>query len=334
MSDRAALALDAPAKVNLGLRIRGRRPDGYHLLESLFVPLDLADRVEIELGSVEDGVGSAARVSLELAGEQAGGVPADGTNLAARAAAAFLAAASRPDLVASLRLVKHIPAQAGLGGGSSDAGAVLRGLCALLPDAVAPAALAALALRLGADVPFFLDPRPAIVRGIGDEVETLPAFAALSLVLVHPGIGLSTAAVYEAYDALRGALTHSPPGPTVRPVEGPLGPEALAGLLRNDLEPAALRLCPVIARLRERIEGAGAVAVGMSGSGPTLFGVFRDESSAKNAAAAVEQETRRALGPRNRVGAWVRVARTRSSQPPRGDERAGREPSNGASPNW
>ncbi len=237
-----SLLLEAPAKVNLGLRIRGRRSDGYHLLESLFVPLDLSDRLRVDVGAV---VASAPRrVTLAVSGDRAAGVPGDDSNLAVRAAQAFLAAAGRTDLVVAIQLEKRIPAQAGLGGGSSDAGAVLRALSALVPWAAGPEALAALALHLGADVPFFLEPRPALVTGIGERIEPAPKTPPLVLLLAHPGIGLSTAEVYAAFDALAGALTAREPGPTVRPPEGPLEPEALARLLENDLEPAALRLCP------------------------------------------------------------------------------------------
>lgn len=333
MKPAAALVLEAPAKVNLGLRIRGRRPDGYHLLESLFAPLDLTDRLRVEVGSPAPGP-TGQRVSLRVSGERAAGVPADASNLVVRAAEAFLAAAERPDLGVAIELEKRVPAQAGLGGGSSDAGAVLRALGALLPGAVAQPALAAMALRLGADVPFFLDPRPAWVRGIGEQIEPLPGLAPLVLLLVHPGAGLSTAAVYAAFDAIAGALTPPACGPTVTPPEGPLEPETLARLLENDLEPAALRLCPPLLRLRQRIAGAGALAVGMSGSGPTLFGVFSDEPAARQAAARMDEEAGRKDGPRSGPAVWARVARTVSAPKPAVPVTSCRELADGASPNW
>ena len=176
----------APAKINLGLRIVGRREDGYHLLESLFVPIDLADRVAIEPRETGD-----LEFHLE---SDAPGVPVDGSNLAARAARAFLGAAG---IEAGLRLVleKQIPVGAGLGGGSSDAAAVLRGLARIYPDAISPLELRDLALRLGADVPYFLDPKPALVTGIGEEIEPLPGIPAFSLLLVYPGVPLATSDV-------------------------------------------------------------------------------------------------------------------------------------------
>ena len=333
------IRLDAPAKVNLGLRIEGRRADGYHLLESLFVPLDLADRVSVAIRRVTAGGSAQDRVSLSVHGERAAGVPTDASNLAARAAAGFLEAAGQEGLAVEIGLEKRVPSPAGLGGGSSDAGAVLRALAALVPRVLPAEKLAALALRLGADVPFFLDPRPAMVRGVGERVEPVSGLPSLVLLLVHPGIGLSTAAVYAAFDALDAALTPRSPGPTVMPPEGPLEPEALARLLVNDLEPAALRLCPPIARLRSQLSDAGALAVGMSGSGPTLFGVFPDESSARSAAAKFgrenfEREAGRLNGRRNGPPIWTWVARTANAPQPELPLSSDRRSDDGASPNW
>lgn len=270
------MRLSAPAKVNLGLRILGRREDGYHLLESLFVPIDLVDRVQIEPRDTPS-------VALQLDGDVPG-VPADGSNLALRAARAFLAAAG---IEAGLGLVleKRIPASAGLGGGSSDAAAVLRGLARLYPDAISPEGLLGLALGLGADVPFFLDPRPALVTGIGERIEAISGLPAFPLLLAHPGAPLATPDVYRAYDALPASLTPVQTGSTMLRISAlrECGDGALAELLENDLEPVVGRLCPRITELREVIEGSGALAVGMSGSGPTVFGIFRDTIAASQA---------------------------------------------------
>ena len=274
----APLHARAPAKLNLGLRVVGRRADGYHELESVFAPLDLADEIEIEIAA-------AARpdVQLALAGAPAG-VPADETNLAVRAAAGFLAAAGLACAV-KIRLTKRIPAAAGLGGGSSDAGAVLRALAASFPDALGPQALARLALALGADVPYFLAPCAARVAGIGERIQPLPDFAGLACLLVNPGVPLPTAAVFAAYDA--------------RPVQPAAAIDAELGLdLANDLARPAEQLCPAIAPLRERLRAEGARAVGLSGSGPTLYGIFPD------AAEAARARARAAFAP----PVWARVA--------------------------
>ena len=155
----------APAKINFGLRLVGRRADGYHEIESIFLPLDLADDLRLNLRRDTE-----PRVTLaveQAAGTPEAAVPTDDRNLAARAARAFLESA-RLAAAVDIRLAKRIPAAAGLGGGSSDAGAVLRTLAAAFPDALSPDAVARLGLRLGADVPFFLDPRPALVTGVGE----------------------------------------------------------------------------------------------------------------------------------------------------------------------
>ena len=277
------LELLAPAKINLGLRIVGLREGCYHELESLFLPLELADRIRI---GVEPGEAGAVELALEGADSE---VPGGAENLAARAASAFQRVSG---LAAHIRigLQKAIPASAGLGGGSSDAGAVLRGLSELYPGAVQ--GLADLALELGADVPFFLDPHPARVGGIGEEIELVEELPALSVVLLLPETRLATAAVYSAWDASGAALT-PPAADSTMPVlftlqrlqtdAGRISVEEWAEALRNDLEPAAVALCPGITGLSRRMREIGAVAVGMSGSGPTVFGLFENESQAEKA---------------------------------------------------
>lgn len=286
-----ALEARAPAKVNLGLRIRALREDGYHELESVFVPLDLADRLALRVTA-----SAAPRVSLVLSGQDSG-VPPGEPNLAVRAARAFLAEATLSQSV-EIFLEKRIPVGAGLGGGSSDAGAVLRLLSGNFPDALPAAELSLLARSLGADVPFFLDPRPARVSGVGERISPLPGFPALALLLLNPGVALPTSEVYRAFDALV-------PDPGARGAAASPGRSGeVAGLcLDNDLEPAALRLCPELLRLRGQLEELGAQAIGMSGSGPTLFGVF------PTAAAAERARTKARLPP----DVFARVAATLES---------------------
>ncbi len=288
----------APAKLNLGLRVVGRRDDGHHLLESLFVPLDLADRVRVEVEAARATV-----ISMTVLG-RAGDVPAGDDNLVVRAARAFLDAARLSARVA-LTLDKQIPVGAGLGGGSSDAAAVLRALARRFANRISDSALAEIAVRLGADVPFFLDPRPAWVTGIGEQIQPLPAFPALDALLVTPAPPLPTADVFRAYAA---ALT--PPSPSRRmPAlrDGP-GWFPTAALLANDLEPIAARLRPAIERVRSEIGRLGAEAVAMSGSGPTMFGLFRDAEQARSAS------------KEGRFEATDRVLVTRSHGAPMGEE--------------
>lgn len=298
--------------MNFGLRVVGRRADGYHELESLFLPLDLADELGIE-------VEPAPALRIALAVDPPGGhVPGGDENLAVRAARAFLERAGL-SLSVRLRLSKRIPAAAGLGGGSSDAAAVLRGLAALNPGALADEELAGLAAGLGADVPFFLESGPRFVSGIGERLEPPPRpWPSLLLVLANPGEGLSTAAVFREFAAReQGGRASEPgaaaltggPGPSnlrslLEAVEpDPSDPAPLQALLTNDLEPAAVRLCPAVATLRDALWEAGAGAVAMSGSGATVFGVFGGEAAARSAAEQVAAS-----------GAWARVARTRESE--------------------
>ena len=291
--------------MNLGLRVTGRRPDGYHLLESLFVPLDLCDLVELEL---RDAPG----VALEVGGDIP--TPDDPSNLAWRAAEVFLAEPGAQGGVA-LRLEKRIPSPGGLGGGSSDAGAVLRGLRELQPGAVAHARLVQLALGLGADVPFFLDPRPALVEGIGERIQPVSGLPGLWLALAHPEQPLPTPEVFACFERASepsDSLTAPGSRPTIRRLLALRGRDArtevldgldAAGwreLLANDLEPSATRLCPEVAEMREEFEANQALAVGMSGSGPSVYGVFRGEEAARGAADRVAERT----------GARTWVART------------------------
>ncbi len=306
MPESARLELSAPAKVNLGLRVLARRDDGYHLLESLFVPVDLVDDVTLE---VERGRPSAngARVTVEVSVAAEGAVGgrdamhADGRNLAVVAARAFLRAlaGTRPAHGAGgvheirIQLHKRIPAAAGLGGGSSDAGAVLRGLSRLVPEGPTGEALMRVAAEVGADVPFFLDPVPSLVTGIGDRIAPAEELPPLSLLLANPGLAVSTAEVFALYDAMlaaerpaSAALTTSEPGSTMRPPSGlDSKRNALTRLqaCANDLEAAAIRLCPPVARLRDRLRALGATGVGMSGSGATLYGLFPSDVEARRA---------------------------------------------------
>jgi 4-diphosphocytidyl-2-C-methyl-D-erythritol kinase len=291
-----SLALDAPAKVNLGLRIVGRRADGYHELESLFAPIDLCDAIALRIESART-----AEISLAVTGDAAGAPPGD-ENLAVRAARAFLARAGIAARVA-IELTKRTPVAAGLGGGSSDAAAVLRGLAQAFPGAVTAAALEEVALGLGADVPFFLDPRPSWVTGIGERREPVSGLPSLALLLANPGEALATREVFRAFDALA-----KPGAPSARPPSAPArefaDDRALAARLHNDLEEPAVRLCPPIARLRAHLSAAGARAVGMSGSGATVYGVFADRAAATRAAEGLSLPRR----------AWTRVAATGESR--------------------
>jgi 4-diphosphocytidyl-2-C-methyl-D-erythritol kinase len=302
--------VEAPAKVNLRLRVLGRRPDGYHDIETLFQAISLADEVEVRLegeggaagarvapaarraatangrrlsdGGEEDvDEGAAAeRVTLEVVGAELG--PGH-ENLAHRAAEAFLGVTGRPGRV-HVRLVKRIPAGAGLGGGSSDAAAVLRCLDDL-SGGVDPETLRAIAEGLGSDVPFFLGPSPlAAGRGRGERLDPLPPLPEAHLVLALPPVQVSTAWAYRALADARAG----PSAPSARqPVALVDAASSWAGVTahaENDFEPVVAPQHPEVRRSLEGLRGEGARWALLSGSGAASFGVFDTAALATSAA--------------------------------------------------
>ncbi len=262
----------APAKLNLGLEVLRRRPDGYHEIETCFVPLRLFDRLTLEPGRAGAGI------RLEIEGAD---LPTDRTNLVVRAAERVCEALG---LVADLelRLEKRIPIAAGLGGGSSDAAATLLGLEALARRALPRDVRAKLALELGADVPFFLDPRPALGRGVGELLSALDGVPEMHWVLVAFPFPVSTPWAYS--EAARELTLPRDPS-SIAALLRPLG---LLSSPRNDLEAVSTKRHPEIREARRALESVGALATGMSGSGPTVFGRFEDERAARRAAEMVE----------------------------------------------
>ncbi len=286
--DAGACALLAPAKVNLALHVTGRRPDGYHELESLAVFTRFGDRIEVV---------PADRDELVVSGKYAAGVPADDGNLIVGARDAlrrrFGAVATPP---VAIMLEKNLPVASGIGGGSSDAAAALRALLQAWNLSLAEAELAAIGLALGADVPMCLAAEPLVARGVGEVLERVPDFPSLGLVLVNPGVSVSTA---EAFAGLEwrdnGAL---PPLPRAIDFHSL---RAWLETTRNDLERVARTLRPEIGRALAALARADAGFARMSGSGATCFGLFETGNVAKRAAAAI----------RGRHPEWF-VASTRS----------------------
>jgi 4-diphosphocytidyl-2-C-methyl-D-erythritol kinase len=281
----------APAKLNLFLHVLGRRADGYHLLDSL-----------IAFASVHDTLiaTEADDLTLDLDGPFGPALAAAGPdNLVLRAARALAEVAGRP-AGAALRLVKRLPVASGIGGGSADAAAALRALNVLWGLGLAPDALGRLALALGADVPVCLEGRAARVGGIGERIEPFGRLPEAGLLLVNPGLPLSTASVFKAR---QGAF--SPPASLVGSISDARGlAEALRGT-RNDLEAAARALLPAIGEVLHAIEALdGCRLARMSGSGATCFGLFDDEAAAGRAAAR--------LAP-HRPGWWLAPARLLAS---------------------
>ncbi|WP_420595104.1 4-(cytidine 5'-diphospho)-2-C-methyl-D-erythritol kinase [Deinococcus sp.] len=272
------LRVFAPAKINLGLSVLGVRPDGYHELSTLMVPLSVGDELEVR---------PALNLSLNVIGAD---LPSDRRNLVYRAAEAYLAAAGHPS-AAKITLHKRLPLASGLGGGSSDAASTLKALSQLYPAAVN---LPELARSLGADVPFFLPGGAALAQGIGEvltPVEVPPAW----LVLHNPGLEVSARAAYTWLDE-SGQFTP------------PLNVNVLLAALHsgadvpyfNALQPGVVSRHPPIAAALAALTAAGLHSPLMSGSGSTVFGLAHSEAQAQAA-----QQTLQAQFP----GDWVRAAR-------------------------
>ena len=267
MPDRLSEA--APAKVNLHLHVTGRRADGYHLLDSLVAFAGTGDVLSAS---------PAGPLSLRVAGPFAAALVGEPDNLVLRAARA-LATQAGVSTGASLVLEKKLPVASGIGGGSADAAAALRLLCRLWRLSPEPEMLQRLALGLGADVPVCLHGHTARMGGIGERLDPGPALPACGIVLANPGVAVATADVFRARR-----------GPWSAPAALPGGWNDAAAMaadlrtLRNDLETAAVTLCPSIGDLLAILAAArGCLLARMSGSGATCFGLFADLAAARSA---------------------------------------------------
>ncbi len=272
-----ALAEQAPAKINLTLRVIGCRADGYHMLESLVVFAELADTLTLQPGLAH---------TLDISGSFATACGTAADNLVLKALGALRERV--PGLKAGhFSLEKNIPVAAGLGGGSSDAAAALR-LLALSNDlALNDARLAEAARATGADVPVCLDPRTRVMRGVGEELSVALDFSSLPALLVNPGVPLATRDVFAKFDA--GQASQKPLGDLPKSLDAAM---AFLGSYGNDLMPAAVACQPVVAAVIARLQAVpGVRLVRMSGSGPTCFALF--DSAGEAAAAARRLATER-----------------------------------------
>lgn len=279
------LEKNSPCKVNLLLNILGKRPDGFHELETIMQPVNLCDRLSFARG------GS----SLTLTCSEPS-LPTDSTNLVHRAASAFLVRTGIADGV-RIRLDKKIPMAAGLGGGSGNAATTLLALNELFGMPLTPVQLDEIAASLGSDIPFFLQDKPALAVGRGEQVTSLTPFNALkdaAFLLIHPGFGIATAWAYKELARFPAALN------------GKRGrAEALVALLNsrdlataggafyNSLEAPALEKYPLLALYQEFLRASGAAAALMSGSGSTTFAILPTEAEART----LEERVRAKFGP-------------------------------------
>jgi 4-diphosphocytidyl-2-C-methyl-D-erythritol kinase len=282
MGSERTVRINAPAKVNLVLRVLDRRPDGYHNLWSVMQTVGLEDELY---------VGLSARAGVRLQCDEAG-VPTDGRNLVVRAAAAVLARAGlsegRPPGV-EIHLIKRIPVSAGLGGGSSDAAATIIALNALLGLGWSRETMGGVGAPLGSDVPFFLFAPSALVRGRGEDVTAMAVTGTRWIVLVNPGFPIETRWAYEQLSAGR---TGVPPlSEALRRIDGggAVSWEQAVALMENDFEEALVPTHGVLGQIKQQLLAAGAEAALLSGSGATVFGVFRDKPAAIRAQQALSR---------------------------------------------
>lgn len=261
----------APAKVNLSLHVVGRRADGYHLLESLVVFASCHDTLHLAPG---------LPLAITVSGPRAGAVGPDVDNLVIKAARNLVARVDGLTL-GHFSLEKHLPAAAGLGGGSSDAAAALRLLARLNHLALDDPRLIEAARATGADVPVCLDPRPAMMRGIGDRIERLDNLPPLAGILVNPGKPVETRAVFSALGLAPGSDRSGEAHPDLTSIADASDLIARLKLARNDLEPPACRIEPAIGEVIAALQATGALLVRMSGSGASVVALYTNIAAAE-----------------------------------------------------
>ena len=282
-----SIEVAAPGKVNLILRVLDRRPDGFHNIWSVMHAFELADTVAVELNG-QSGI----RLTCEGAN-----LPTDSSNLAYRAAERVLARVRRRKGL-RLHVRKRLPVAAGLGGGSSNAAATIQAMAVLLDTGWSRTEMAQLGQEVGSDVPFFFYGPTALVEGRGEQVTPLQLEADRWLLLVNPGIAISTAWAYERLAAVRTGQAMRVPGrlPRLAVDHGAEGPQLmkwhdLLPLVENDFAPVMEREYPVLREIRELLLMRDAQAAVLSGSGATVFGVFGEERPARIAAEGLDRRT-------------------------------------------
>jgi len=267
------------AKVNLILKIVDRRWDGYHLVDTLMTPISLADDISV-------GITSEGGISIECPGSEH---LENTSNLAWRAAEAFFEAGHlrQEDRHVKIRIKKEIPEGSGLGGGSSNAAFTLCALATLWPRRVSDARLFEIAEKLGADVPFFLSGNAAWMTGIGEKFDLDVKLPKLWMVLANPGYSVSTKDIYDKFRSRNNLTIDSGNG---RKSVCWASTEELAASLSNDLEAVTIEKHPDLFQMKLAMKKVGAIGVSMSGSGPTLFGLFDTRIKAEEAMERLQQK--------------------------------------------
>ena len=293
----STLSLSAHAKINLFLDITGRRPDGYHTISGVMQSISLADTVTLTLTPIAED--ETPRHTLTCTNPD---LPTDGKNLALRAAEAFFGVTGTGNTHLHVHIEKHIPAAAGMAGGSTDAAAVLKGLNELMGHPLTHEALCRVGLSLGADVPFCITGGAQITEGVGEILTPCAQLPPCYLVVACAGEGVSTPAAYKKLDELYGNFDGTAYVPKAEALAAQLqalddGDLVGAGKSAyNIFESAVLPTHSKAGYIKRALASAGAIFAMMSGSGPSVFGVFDDENAAQ---AAADKLTREA------IPAWV-----------------------------
>lgn len=261
-----SITLEAPAKINYRLDVIGRRPDGYHELRMIMQRINLCDRISITLGS---------NPGISVVTDN-GDLPQGEGNIAWRAAAAICQQGGYQGGV-EIRIEKNIPVAAGLGGGSSDCATVLIGMNSLLELGLSTDELMEIGVRLGADVPFFLFQRTALAEGIGERLTPMGNMPNPWVLLVNPNVPVSTAWVYGNLKLTQRRALDTIPDSFETVTD-------LCKIVSNDLEPVTISACPIIGEIKASLMANGACCSLMSGSGPTVFALFEQEETARQAA--------------------------------------------------
>jgi 4-diphosphocytidyl-2-C-methyl-D-erythritol kinase len=267
------LTLSAPAKINYLLDVVRKRSDGYHDLRMIMQRVNLCDEITLTLTGTPG-------VNVTCSSKAAPGGPA---NIAWKAARAMLDRAGS-DAGVNIKIIKNIPVAAGLGGGSSDAASVLIGMNELLKLALTEQELMETGCRLGADVPFFIFKETALAEGIGEKLTPLPKIPKCWILLVNPAVHVSTAWVYRSLQLTSDRELNKLP----KFFESI---DSVVSILSNDLEKVTIPAYPVIADIKERLMSLGAAGSMMSGSGPTVFGIFKSFDIAEAARFEVSKGT-------------------------------------------
>ena len=276
------MKIRAPAKINLRLKVVGKRADGYHLLDTIMVPVSLYDEIEIHKLRIAPTQEKTADELIKITCDDPA-VPAGEENLAYRAAQLILK--NRRGMPAvHIHICKSIPLGAGLGGASTDAAATLVGLNRLFKLRLSFPKLEKIALSLGADVPFFIRARPARARGIGERLSPLGELPRIWSVIIYPGFPVSTAWVYGNLAKLTKPIANTSIATSLKSFD------QLSSLLENDLESVTLDRYPEIGLLKQKLLREGAPRVLMSGSGSSVFGVFASKQAALTAFERLRKE--------------------------------------------